>query len=365
MLNAILRGVIVFLPALIAAGCVGLAGKNERVAIPLQVEVPVLFATDRNIYNSTNPDYYFGGIQGEMSFGLVDVAISTRKQGNSAIADWSRWEPVSGKQSNGNALLNVEPMGRAAFDDVLAEKLVASDSKSVLVYIHGYSRTFKTAAQHAAIIAYEFNINGLPVLYSWPSQGNLIEYADDRESVARSKQHLVEFMRSLSKQPEVVTIHVLAHSLGSVIFIQALSDLLDDPAVTGSWKLGEVILFSPDLDIERFSSDYLPVLQALDSRVTLYVSGLDMPLHVSMLYNRSVRLGDATEGVFVAPGIETIDVTPATNLADGHTAHIDSPVIHADLHFLINERLPADERPTLMPLDTERGRYWQARESYP
>ena len=43
-------------------------------------------------------------------------------------------------------------------------------------------------------------------------------------------------------------------------------------------RLGEIVLASPDVDAGLFRRDYLPGLQKLGARVTLYATENDVPL---------------------------------------------------------------------------------------
>jgi len=45
---------------------------------------------------------------------------------------------------------------------------------------------------------------------------------------------------------------------------------------------------------------------------------------------------------------------------NSHDAIVEIGNVQADLHYLLEGRLGASERPTLEAVDTEDGRYWRA-----
>ena len=319
-----------------------------------------MYATDRAIKDRSNPDRSYGSERGSMSYGVAHVAISTKKQRASPVAHWSRWQPLIGKRKNRNELYSVEELSETDFFTVLNTRAAEDGNRAALVYIHGYSKKFRTVARNMAITAYGMNLEGIPVLYSWPSKGNPTAYKADVENMRWSAPHLYRFLEDLAAQQGIDTVHVIAHSLGNQGFLQALKSLSDSHAEDAPWKLGEIVLLAPDLDAAEFTADVLPWLAAVGSRVTLYVSAGDVPLQVSKTVNGAPRLGDAKEGILVADGIETVDVTPAISVFVGHSAHRDSPEIQGDLHYLVNERLGAASRPNLKPVETDEGRYWEA-----
>ncbi len=349
-----------FLAIAALAGCAGQSGVYVAGEQPLQVLVPVMYATDRAVKDRSNPGRFYGSERGSVGYGVAHVAISTKKQGASPVAHWSRWQPLIGKRKNRNELYSVEELSESDFFDVLNTRAAENGNRSALVYIHGYSKKFRTVARNMAITAYGMNLEGIPVLYSWPSKGDPTAYKADVENMRWSAPHLYRFLEDLAAQQWIDTVHVIAHSLGSQGLLQALKALSDSHAEDTPWKLGEIVLFAPDLDTAEFTADVLPWLMAVESRITLYVSAKDVPLQTSKAVNRAPRLGDAKGGILVADGIETVDVTPTISVFVGHSAHRDSPEIQADLHYLVNERLGAASRPTLEPVEVDEGRYWQA-----
>ena len=358
------RGIAIASLSLIVAACVSSPPRPTQ-SVPPQILVPVLYATDRVVEDPSDPEKYFGSGNANLSFGVATVALSTRKQGATRVADWSRWEARDTDATNRNELLSVDPMAKGAFDQLLDRNAADSDDRSVLVYIHGYSRKFKTAAKNLAILAYEIDLRGVPVLYSWPSKGTPLAYEEDGVSLQQSTAHLQAFLRELVTERDVDTVHIAAHSMGNRGLLKALVELVENQDVNENWRFGEIVLFAPDVSEAAFRRNYLPLLRSLESRITLYVSGVDLPLRMSANKNSSKRIGDANERVFIGEGVETVDLTPVTQAIGAHSAYRGNSELQMDLYYLINRRLAADDRPTLDPVDSESGRYWSAREASP
>ena len=326
---------------------------------PLQVLVPVLYATNRSPSAAEDGEAHFTSKRGPVSFGSASVALSTRKEGESPFADWGRWQPRPDAAYNRNELLQVEALDADAFGALLDRKAEASGSQPVLLYVHGFRRDFDIVAIETAAIAYETNLDGIPMFFSWPSANSVFSYVGDMTNMRWAAADLRNTLTFLLSAPGVSTVHLIAHSLGGSGLLEALDDLVQDESV-GKDKLGEIILASPDVDSGLFRRDYLPVLRKLGVRVTLYATDSDVPLQASHRVSGVTRLGDAKSEIFIADGVETIVYSDVVTILNSHDAHVEIGDVQADLHYLIAERLGASERPTLEPVDTDLGRYWRA-----
>lgn len=347
----------VFVLLLLLAGCATSVPDNA----PLQVLVPVLYATNRSLDDNTAGHPVYTSARAPISFGAASVALSPRKEGESPVADWTRWQPRAGAARSRNELLRVEPLDIDAFDALLSRKADASGSQPVLLYVHGFRRDFDIVAMETAAIAYETNLDGIPMFFSWPSANSVFSYVGDMTNMRWAAADLRDTLKHLLRAPGVSTVHLIAHSLGGNGLLEALDDLLQDESVTKN-KLGEIILASPDVDSDLFRRDYLPVLRELGVRVTLYATDSDVPLQASQRVNGVTRLGDAKSEIFIADGVETIVFSDVVTILNSHDAHVEIGDVQADLHYLLGEGLGAGERPTLDAVDSDRGRYWRVKE---
>ena len=136
---------------------------------------------------------------------------------------------------HGDDRLSVEKitvLGDEAFWAGIAQSLAAApeQSRTAVVFIHGYCTTFEGAAVRAAQIGCDLGVPGVMAFYSWPSRGNFGGYVSDIEAVEAAVPHLVAFLRGLAGVPGVERIHLIAHSMGNRGLLAALRDLFGGAA---------------------------------------------------------------------------------------------------------------------------------------
>ena len=347
---------ILLLALTLAGGCV----TQAPIDAPTQVLIPVFYATNRSpLPREDGAPLLYGEDRSDTVFGKTLVAISTRKEGESPFADWSRWEARTDMPRNRNELLEVRPLDTETFGDMLGAVAASQGDRSVLLFVHGFRRSFEVVATEVATIAFEANIRGVPMFFSWPSANSSFGYVSDVNSMRWAAADLRDTLKLLLARESIATVHVIAHSLGGDGLLTALEDLARDDTARVD-KLGEIVLASPDVDAGLFRREYLPALQSLGVRVTLYATDNDVPLQASERVNRFRRLGDAKAEIFIGDGIETIVYADVVTFLNSHDAVVEIGDLQADLHYLLVERRGADERPNLISVDTREGRYWRA-----
>ena len=67
--------------------------------------------------------------------------------------------------------------------------------------------------------------DGDTVLFSWPSRNKLLDYISDRESALWSRDALETALDSLGANPNVGRVHIVAHSMGSMLTVEGLRQL--------------------------------------------------------------------------------------------------------------------------------------------
>jgi esterase/lipase superfamily enzyme len=349
----------VVLTAMFASSCATM-GPGRPQAQQDQVVVDLFYATDRKPDNAGTDRVAFGKERGELSYGACAVIVNTSVNDKSEFSERAFWMTSDDPKKTKDARLSrTEPL---AFAD-LAQRITARQSRSsdqtALVYIHGYAKSFEEVAINTARLVYEIDYRGLPFFFSWPSRDSRVSYPADVATIAWSALHFEEFLDRLSRQNGITEIHLVAHSLGNRALLQALVNLIGRHDDNSDWRFGEVLLIAPDVDRDLFERDILPVLQASPSRITLYKSEDDFPLNVSRQVNQYIALGDAGGEPVAYPAIETIDVTSASTVFRGHSYFRKEPSVLADLHYLLNERKGAEQRPFLDPRNVNGGRYWR------
>jgi esterase/lipase superfamily enzyme len=155
-----------------------------------------------------------------------------------------------------------------------------------------------------AQIIYDLQFKGVPVLFSWPSRGGLLAYMYDRESAQFSRVGLVELLNLLRLDAGVSTVHLLAHSMGNQIVVDALAT---DGAI--KQQLGQVILAAPDVDCDVFRQ-LAARIKEVAGRATLYASQFDRALQLSRRLAEFPRAGDVLGGApLIVPNLDTIDAS--------------------------------------------------------
>jgi esterase/lipase superfamily enzyme len=101
-------------------------------------------------------------------------------------------------------------------------------------------------------------------------------------------------------------VDVLAHSLGNLVVLDALSNYAQtqNPA-----QIGELVMAAPDVDRDQFIK-MVPQVHKITKGMTLYASSADKALALSRIPAIVPRAGDIVQGEpIVLQNLDTIDVT--------------------------------------------------------
>jgi esterase/lipase superfamily enzyme len=227
---------------------------------------------------------------------------------------------------------------------IARERLADAGEKSALVFIHGFNVAFTDAIRRAAQIGWDLQFRGLVTAFSWCSEGKILSYLTDERNASLAAPKLLEYFRMLRNDVGVDTIHVIAHSMGNQVLLQALRDASPKD---GDPKLGEVVLAAPDYDAKLFKQT-LKHFKGKAERYTLYGSETDFALITAKeLRSGHPRAGDGGPFVLVVDGVETIDATAVGKDLLGlgpHSYFASKRTLLTDIFFLIHESLPARRR---------------------
>ena len=163
-------------------------------------------------------------------------------------------------------------------------------NRDILLFVHGFNNGFDEARYRLAQIAFDGQFGGVPILFTWASRGSLFAYGSDREIAASSRDALERLMLTLAQTPGVGRVHVLAHSMGAWLAMEALREnaIAGHPDLDG--HLGEVMLASPDIDLGLFRQQMARLGEA--AHVSVFVAHNDRALSLSSaLANDRPRLG--------------------------------------------------------------------------
>jgi esterase/lipase superfamily enzyme len=156
-------------------------------------------------------------------------------------------------------------------------------------------------------------------------------------------------------------LHLIAHSMGNVVVLNALEKIAQRSASQTRLPLGEVILAHPDVAVDDFKQVARWTGQ-LRVGMTLYTSRDDRALWLS----RGLHGGGRAGGVpVIAAGVDTIDITGlgASLWSANHTVYAANPAVFGDIaRLMASSDRPVDKRTRdFERVVTEQGSYWRYR----
>ncbi len=191
--------------------------------------------------------------------------------------------------------------------------------RRVVLFVHGFNTMFAEGLYRLAQLIHDSKAPGVPVLFTWASQGKATAYLYDLNSATAARDGLEHTLRLLlSSNAEQV--NVLAHSMGNWVTVEAFRQIKISGSLDHASKLGYIILAAPDIDIDVFKSQ-LRRFGKLQRPFYVVLSGDDKALWLSRTIAGGVtRVGDDTRVAELAElGATVIDLTDVK--ADNPTNH--------------------------------------------
>nr|WP_246591147.1 alpha/beta hydrolase [Aminobacter anthyllidis] len=271
-----------------------------------------------------------------LNFARVDVTVpKVHKTGQIELRDRKDPDPTKYFTATNAVGYQTQP----EFSKALSADIAARGGRAML-FVHGYNTSFDAGVYRATQIAHDSGYTGTPVLFSWASGGNTTDYVYDRESAAAARDQLEVSLRMLA-QSGARRIDIVAHSMGTWVTMEALRQL----ALTGDrdlgGKLGDVVLASPDIDVDVFKSQMRRYGKPTKP-FFLMTSGDDRALKLSgLLAGSKPRLGDyKNAGDLAEYGVIVVDLSDAkSGDSFNHTKFADNP----QMVKLLGQRLRADD----------------------
>lgn len=269
------------------------------------------FVTNRNLDTDKENVSYFGGGRGEPSAGVCSVVLE---------------EPERLKSKA--RVVRVEQL---PFDDALVE---GNPSDRALMYVHGFNMGFEKGCRRAARLQQNLGIARRLLLFSWPADGNYLNYVGDVVDLEWSEQDVERALLRLTEAYAPGRIDLIGHSLGARGLVEALANL--SRSDRQGIRFGRLILVAPDIDRDIFRQNLERVSRVVTD-ITVYVSNKDKALGLSNRLNRQARLGQSrTSHTLPLPGVTVVDVS-AVKVRDitGHLYHLYNPAVVEDLKRLL------------------------------
>jgi len=164
-----------------------------------------------------------------------------------------------------------------------------SESKQVVIFIHGYNNSFESSLESAARLEVEFKCP--VVMFSWPSQKETLKYTCDECNVEWSWPDFRMFLRDLDRSnisPEKVII--VAHSMGNRLAMWSLVSRFDQHKEEPT-KYKSIVLSSPDIDAGTLRAWSALISKNAESN-WIFISHKDVPLRLSRGVHGHQRSGE-------------------------------------------------------------------------
>ena len=255
------------------------------------------------------------------------------------------------------ALLSPDRDAAAAeFAAAINDKLARSNSRDIVVYVHGFKVPFENPLLVATELWHFTGYDGVFIPYSWPSTPRLLAYFSDVETTALSAHYLRQFINYLRQHTDAERIHVLGYSAGTRLVIEAVSMLaMAGGAEARNSGLGEIILVGSDYDTGLFAAALSNGILDVTERLTVYLSGIDGALRFANRVFGRERLGQMLNEEMPAhvrtlllelDDLVLIDVSDAESAGarNGHSYFRESPWVSSDILATLTYGLSPAER---------------------
>ncbi len=340
--------------AMLLAAC----GHGPEVMLPIAASDPeahrvdMLVATTRE--PSANPALRYTGERGEdVRLDNIVVSIPPEKARQRGKVQW----PDAARPDPSRTFATVKA-DYLEFDKVMPWfHRVSRGKKRVLVFVHGFNSNYADAVYRFAQLMHDARIDAAPLLFTWPSRGNMLDYVYDRESTIYSRFGLGDVLKVAAESPDVREIILVAHSMGTWLTMEALRDMANRDGRVSS-KIHTVVLASPDIDVDVFWRQ-VHELGAKRPHIAVFSSRNDVALKFSSWIAGDIqRLGGADlsrhETILSRNGISVVDATEAKQ-ADflGHNAFAENAdILHALGSTFVTK--PEVAQAALLPLNALR-----------
>jgi esterase/lipase superfamily enzyme len=283
--------------ALALGGCAGVDAAGARFdASSLSSAPTLLIATTRKPVN---------GGRAKPWFGPERAPTMTIARAKLVPPDESRFSLAAVGLAPDWRLDEVERASKEV-GDVLAQ---AGSGNDVLIYVHGFNQTFESAVLDAARLSDAIKFRGWTIVFSWPSKAGLFDYAYDRDSAMFSRDDLERVFSSIVSAPSANRVHIVAHSMGTMLTLESLRQLYARYGDTVMSRIGAVVFAAPDIDMDVFSSA-ISRIGPLAGRITVVASTKDRALALSgQLAGGMTRVGAAEKAAIERLGVRVVDAS--------------------------------------------------------
>jgi esterase/lipase superfamily enzyme len=279
-----------------------------QASIPDPRVVELLFATNRIPLNGSRATDFKGDRADKLSFGACRVLVpEDHKIGQLELPRKTSWIRFRFKDEAVDERHHFVIKGISAFDRNQFLDIVQRDpSRTALIFVHGFNTSFQDGVLRFSQIIWDMQFKGVPILFSWPSAGGVLDYLYDFNSALGARQWFGQLIQMLRVEAKIETLHIIAHSMGNFVVLDALNALANAGTLP---KLSEIVMAAPDVDIDLYKA-LAANIRPWARGMTLYASANDKALVISRGAAGKPRAGDVFNGgPILLPNIESIDVS--------------------------------------------------------
>lgn len=305
--------------------------------------VPILYATNRAVKNQDKQEFT-GEFDTKVHYGYAYVRVpETHRFGQPP--NWSPSDDTFINNSDETRLFVIRRK-EALSKEEFAQRIKASRAKNAIIYVHGFNTSFDESLVTFAQILYDGQLNDfIPVLFSWPTMGGVLDYERDGEIATDSVPALEALIKSLQDDCGVDNVNIIAHSMGNRVVVDAPANL---SSLNEIHSLNELVMAAADVDKNHFAQK-AELIEKAAKGITLYASSSDKALGLSGFIARGERLGKVgPDGPFTYDGLDSIDVSEMGDdaFSTNHSTYATGPLVE-DMARIIrfDTRPPADGRP--------------------
>ncbi|MCU4181528.1 alpha/beta hydrolase [Bosea sp. BH3] len=246
---------LVFVASVLAAGC---ASRPETGFLAPVAEADsgstahtLLVATTRK--RDDRPGTLFSG-ERSTPLDFARIVVSVPEKHAEGEIEWASTAPGNPKTDfvvRQAGYLDSEKAFVSALNAQLAAK--PKGKRNIFLFIHGYNTMFAEGLYRFAQLVHDSRAEGVPVLFTWASRGQVTQYVYDTNSATAARDDLERTIRLLLAS-NADQVNILAHSMGNWVTVEALRQIRISGIVPQASKVGHVVLAAPDIDIDVFKS---------------------------------------------------------------------------------------------------------------
>lgn len=262
----------------------------------------------------------------EPNYARFDISIPPNHK--PANIEWPKGKTVNPRTDF--AVLSQAALARTAFLETVRANRAKGERPGV--FIHGYNNNFPEALYRLAQLKTDSNIEGTPILFSWPSFASIPAYVADKEAATYSRDALAGLLEDIAAAGPG-EVDIFAHSMGGWLTVEALRQLKLQGKQSVLDRL-RVILAAPDIDGDVFVAQ-MRVIGRMKTPITVLVAPDDRALLASSFLGAGTqRVGalDVTNAavaeVAQQAGVTIIDISSLTPV-DGtnHNRFVEAKVL--------------------------------------